>query len=318
MKPEILVLVPIYAPTLAALEREYVVRELWLEKDPVAYLKEACGGVRGVVTTGLAGCGREVVEALPRLEIIASFGSPRRNLAFDLAAERGIVVTNTPDSITASVADLAMGLLLAVMRRICEGERFLRAGKWTEGPFPPGRELGGKVCGIVGLGAIGRAVAKRVEAFGMSVCYHGPRRKADVAWPFHAGLEDLARVSDCLVVTCPSTPETRGMVNARILEALGPDGFLVNIARGAIVDERALIAALRGKGIAGAGLDVFWDEPRVPVELTGLDNVVLLPHIGSTTREIREGRGNKVLENLRARFAGRPVPYPVTQPHKLD
>jgi lactate dehydrogenase-like 2-hydroxyacid dehydrogenase len=216
------------------------------------------------------------------------------------------------------VADLAMGLLLAVMRRICEGERFLRAGKWLEGPFPPGRELGGKVCGIVGLGAIGRAVAKRVEAFGMSVRYHGPRRKADVAWPFHAGLEDLARVSDCLVVTCPSTPETRGMVNARILEALGPDGFLVNIARGAIVDERALIAALRGKGIAGAGLDVFWDEPRVPVELTGLDNVVLLPHIGSTTREIREGRGNKVLENLRARFAGRPVPYPVTQPHKLD
>jgi lactate dehydrogenase-like 2-hydroxyacid dehydrogenase len=318
MKPEILVLVPIYAPTLAALEREYVVRKLWLERDAVAYLRNSCGNVRGVVTTGLAGCSREVVEALPRLEIIASFGSPRRNTAFDLAAERGIVVTNTPDSITDSVADLAVGLLLAVMRRICEGERFLRAGKWTEGPFPPGRELGGKVCGIVGLGAIGRAVAKRVEAFGMSVCYHGPRRKADVAWPFHAGLEDLARVSDCLVVTCPSTPETRGMVNARILEALGPDGFLVNVARGAIVDERALIAALRGKGIAGAALDVFWDEPRVPAELTGLDNVVLLPHIGSTTREIREGRGNKVLENLRARFAGRPVPYPVTQPHKLD
>lgn len=318
MKPEILVLVPIYAPTLAALEREYVVRRLWLEKDPKAYLGEACGRVRGVVTTGLAGCGREVVEALPRLEIIASFGSPRRNMAFEAAAERGIVVTNTPDSITDTVADLAVGLLLAVMRRICEGERFLRAGKWMEGPFPPGRELGGKVCGIAGLGAIGRAVAKRAEAFGMSVSYHGPRRKADVAWPFHAGLEDLARASDCLVVTCPLTPETRGMVNARILEALGPDGFLVNVARGAIVDERALIAALRDKGIAGAALDVFWDEPRVPAELTGLDNVVLLPHIGSTTREIREGRGRKVQENLRARFAGRPVPNPVTKPHQLD
>ena len=318
MKPEILVLVPIYAPTLAALEREYVVRKLWLEKDPVAYLKKACGGVRGVVTTGLAGCGREIVDALPGLEIIASFGSPRRNLAFDAAARRGVVVTNTPDSITASVADLAMGLLLAVMRRICEGDRFLRAGKWMEGPFTPGRELGAKTCGIVGLGAIGREVARRAEAFGMSVCYHGPRRKPDAPWPFHAVLEDLARASDCLVVTCPLTPGTRGMVDARILEALGPDGFLVNVARGAIVDEEALIAALRDRRIAGAGLDVFWDEPRVSPELIGQDNAVLLPHIGSTTREIREERGRKVLENLRARFAGEAVPHPVTKPHQLD
>lgn len=318
MKPEILVLVPVYAPMLIALEREYKVRKLWTEKDPDRYLKEACGRVRGVVTTGLAGCGREIVDALPRLEIIASFGSPRRSLAFEAAARRGIVVTNTPDSITDTVADLAMGLLLAVMRRICEGDRFVRAGKWPDGPFPPGRELGGKTCGIVGLGTIGREVAKRADAFGMSVCYHGPRRKADVAWPFHADLEAMARASDCLVVTCPSTPETRGMINARIFEALGPDGFLVNVARGAIVDERALISALESRGIAGAGLDVFWDEPSVPAALAALDNVVLLPHIGSTTREIREGRGRKVLENLRARFAGWPVPNPVTRPHQLD
>lgn len=318
MKPEILVLVPIYAPTLAALEREYAVRKLWLEKDPDAYLKEACGRVRGVVTTGLAGCDSRTLDALPALEIIACFGSPRTTLAFDAAAARGVIVTNTPDSITATVADLAVGLLIAVMRRICESDRFIRAGKWPDGVFPPGRELGGKICGIIGLGAIGREVAKRVEVFGMSVRYCGPNRKPDVAWPYHADLESMARASDCLVVTCPSTPETKGMVNARILSALGPNGFLVNVARGAIVDERALIAALKGKAIAGAGLDVFWDEPRVPAELTGLDNVVMLPHIGSTTREIREERGRKVLANLRARFAGEPVPNPVARPHPLN
>ncbi len=318
MKPEILVLVPVYAPLLAELERDYVVHKLWTRNDTDAYLKEACGRVRGIVTTGLAGCGRRTIDALPNLEIIASFGSPRRTMDFDTAAARGVVVTNTPDSITAAVADLAVGLLIALMRRICEGDRFIRAGKWPHGPFPPGRELGGKTCGIIGLGAIGREVAKRVEAFGMPVHYHGPNRKPDVAWPYHADLEAMARVSDCLVVTCASTPETKGMVNARILETLGPDGFLVNIARGAIVDEQALIAALKRKAIAGAGLDVFWDEPRVPAELTGLDNVVMLPHIGSTTREIREERGRKVLANLRARFAGEPVPNPVTRPHPLD
>ena len=318
MKPEVLVLVPLYAPTLAALEREYTVRKLWTAGDAGGYLKKECAGVRGVVTTGLAGCGRGIIDALPRLEIIASFGSPRRTVDFEAAAARGIVVTNTPDSIAATVADLAVGLLIAVMRRIPEGERFVRSGKWTAGPLPPGRGLGGKRCGIVGLGQIGREVARRLEAFGMAVRYHGPARKADVSWPYHSSLEDLARASDCLMVTCPLTEATRGMVGARVLEALGPEGTLVNVARGPIVDERSLIEALERKTIAGAGLDVYWDEPHVPAALMGLDNVVLLPHIGSTTLEIREGRGNKVIANLRAWFAGEPVPNPVTQPHPLD
>lgn len=318
MKPEVLVLVPLYAPTLAALERDYVVHKLWNAPDRAAYLKEKCGNVRGVVTTGLVGCGRNVVEALPKLEIIASFGSPRRNMDFEGAAARGIVVTNTPDSITATVADLAVGLLLASMRRISESERYLRAGKWKAGPFGPGRDLGGKTCGIVGLGRIGREVAKRVEAFGMSVCYQGPNRKPGVSWPYHADLEAMARDADCLVVTCALTDATRGMIDARILKALGPEGFLVNVARGGIVDPPAILAALQGRVIAGAGLDVFWDEPGVPEELIALDNVVLTPHIGSTTLEIREGRGKKVLENLAAKFAGRPVPYTVTRPHELD
>jgi lactate dehydrogenase-like 2-hydroxyacid dehydrogenase len=145
----------------------------------------------------------------------------------------------------------------------------------------------------------------------MSVCYHGPHPKPDAVWPYHADLENMARASDCLVVMCPDTPATRGMVDARILEALGPDGFLINVARGPIVDAAALISALRNGRIAGAGLDVFWDEPRVPAELLGLENVVLLPHIGSTTREIRDERGRKLLANLRAHFSGQPVPHRV-------
>jgi lactate dehydrogenase-like 2-hydroxyacid dehydrogenase len=313
MKPEILVLVPIYAPTLAALERDYAVRRLWTEADPQRFLEESCENVRGVVTTGLAGFSRRQIAALPALEIIACFGNPHGVAAGDraAAAARGIVVTNTPDAIAATVADVAIGLVIAVMRRIVEGDRYVRAGRWPSGPLAPGRELGGKTCGIVGLGRIGREVATRAAAFGMAVRYHGPRPKADAPWPYEADVETLARAADCLVLTCPETPATRGMVNRRILDALGPGGFLVNVARGAIVDEQALISALRENRIAGAGLDVFWDEPRVPDALLALENVVLLPHVGSTTREIREERGRKLLANLAAHFAGKPVPHPV-------
>jgi lactate dehydrogenase-like 2-hydroxyacid dehydrogenase len=312
VKPEILVLVPIYAPTLAALEREYSVHKLWTARDPDALVKDVSGRVRGAVTTGLAGVSRGQIEALPRLEIIASFGNPRGTIDLAAARERGVVVTNTPDSISGPVADLALGLMIAVMRRIPEAERFLRSGKWPGGPFPPGRGLGGKTCGIIGLGAIGRGIATRAEAFGMSVCYHGPRRKPDTAYAYYPELAGLARESDCLVVACPSTPQTRSLVDARILDALGPDGYLINIARGPIVDEQALIAALREKRIAGAALDVFWDEPGVPAELVAMEQVVLAPHIGSTTREIREERGVKLLANLRAHFSGQPVLTPLT------
>lgn len=310
-KPEILAVVPIYAPALGELEREFVVHKLWTAPDPQAYLEHVSGRVRGMVTTGLAGFGRHHLEALPKLEIIACFGAGREALDLDAAKAREVIVTNTPGSIAQSVADLALGLIIAVMRRICEGDRYVRAGKWSQGPLGAGRELGGKTCGIVGLGEIGRGVAKRAEAFGMAVCYHGPGRKKDVAYFYHADLETMARLSDCLVVTCPATPATLGMVNARILEALGPAGFLVNVARGAIVDQQALIAALENGNIAGAGMDVFWDEPNVPAGLIAMENVVMVPHIGSTTLEIREMRTARLLANLRAHFAGVPVPDPV-------
>jgi len=308
MKPGILALTPLYAPTLAALEREFIVHKLWEAPDADACIKAVSANVRGVVTTGLVGCGRRHIDALPKLEIIACFGEGDDMLDLATAKERGIVVTNTRNSIIETVADLALGLLIATMRRIAECDRFVSAGRWQSGPPALGSGLTGKTCGIVGLGKIGAAVARRVAACGMQVCYHGPREKANDGYSFYADLEALARASDCLVVSCPSTPATQKIIDARILTALGADGFLVNVARGAIVDEQALIAALRDGRIAGAGLDVFWDEPQVPAELAKMEQVVLVPHIGSYTREIREERSAMLLASVRAHFAGKPVP----------
>jgi hydroxypyruvate reductase len=311
MKPEILVVTPIYAPTLAALEGEFVVHRLWRAPDPEILIDEIADRVRGVVTTGIAGLTPARMQALPKLEIIACFGTPNGTVDLAAAKHRGVVVTNTPDSIAAPVVDLALGLLIAVMRCICASDRFVRAGKWREGPPPMGTHLGGKTCGIVGLGKIGKGIAQRVQGFGMAVCYHGPHRKEELNYPYYPDLEAMAQLADCLVLACPLTAATRGMIDARVLNALGPEGFLINVARGPVVDQQALIAALQEKRIAGAGLDVFWDEPEVPSDLLTMENVVLQPHMGSSTREIREERGRKVLANLRAHFAGEPVLTPM-------
>jgi hydroxypyruvate reductase len=313
VKPDILLTAPIYAPVLAELEREFTVHKLWQAPNAETFLKEVSGRVRAVITTALVGFRAGSIGALPKLELIACFGNPRGTIDLTAAASRGIFVTNTPDRISPAVAELAAGMAVALMRRICENDRFVRAGDWLRGPAGPGTTLMGKTCGIVGLGQIGRATAARLEAFEMSVCYQGPRRKEDVPYPYYANVEGLALASDCLIVTCPENPETRGLIDARVLDALGPDGFLINVARGPIVNEEALITALREKRIAGAALDVYWDEPRVPSTLIDMENVVLLPHIGSTTREIREERARKLMANLRAHFAGQPVLNPVVQ-----
>lgn len=310
-KPEVVILHRTYAPTIAELERRYVAHKLWLAPDPAARaakLREIGPRVRGVVTTGLLGCDAATMDALPKLEIIASFGSPRASLDIEAAKARGIICTNTPDDITEAVADIALGLMIDVMRGITRGDRFIRAGGWEKDLALPGRDLRQKKCGIVGLGRIGQYVATRIEAFGMPVSYFGPRRK-NVPYPYFDQLEALAREVNVLVVCCPLTTETRGLVTAPVLEALGPDGFLINVARGAVVNEAALTQVLREKRIAGAGLDVFWDEPRVPVVFREFDNVVMSPHIGTHTQEVREARGHKVLANLEAHFAGKPVPY---------
>ncbi|HTE14713.1 MAG TPA: 2-hydroxyacid dehydrogenase, partial [Burkholderiales bacterium] len=297
MKPELLVLLPIFAPTLAALEQQYTVHKLWTAPDKDALIKAVAPRVRGVVTTGLRGCDAVVMDALPKLEIIASFGSPRYSLDVAAARARGIVCTRTPDTITESVADLALGLMIDVMRRITVSDRFIRTGRWEKELARPGNDVHGKRCGIVGYGAIGQGVAKRVQAFDMPVCYCGPNKK-ESPHQYYGDLVAMARKVDVLVVCCPLTPQTRGLVDAKVLDALGADGFLVNVARGPVVDEQALISALQEKRIAGAGLDVFWDEPRVPAALIAMENVVLAPHIGTSTQEVRIERGRKVLANL--------------------
>jgi lactate dehydrogenase-like 2-hydroxyacid dehydrogenase len=311
VKPEILIKYSIYAPTIAELEREFTVHKLWTAPKPEAYVRQECRNVRAAVTTTTIGFSRGDFESLPKLEILGCFGPYYTLVDLAAAKERNVVVTHTPDSTAEPVADLTMGMIVAVMRRLCEADRFVRAGKWPDGVFDAGREVRGKTCGIVGFGRIGREIARLASAFHMSVCYYGPHRKSDAAYPYFDDLERMARESDCLVVTCRSTPETRKLIDARILAALGPEGFLVNVARGAIVDEQALITALARKQIAGAALDVFADEPHVPAELLRMENVVLAPHIGTSTREIREERSRKLLTDLRAHFAGRPLMHPV-------
>ncbi|MGZ8154389.1 MAG: 2-hydroxyacid dehydrogenase [Burkholderiaceae bacterium] len=310
-KPEILVTRQIYRPALLELEREYTVHKLWSAPDRDAFIREVGPRVRGVVTTVPDGVSARDIDVMPKLEIISVFGRSLVKTDIAAAKRRGIIVTNVPHSVAVPVADLALGLLIAIMRRVIEAERYVRAGRWIEQPFPPGRGLTGKTCGIVGLGEIGRELAKRVQACGMSACYHGPREKKDVSYRFYADLEEMARASDCLVVACAATPATEKLIDARILSAIGPAGYLINVARGSIVDEDALIAALKHGQIAGAALDVLRDEPRVRPEFLEMDNVIVVPHIGSTIIEIREERVRNIVGNLRAHFTGAPLLTPV-------
>jgi lactate dehydrogenase-like 2-hydroxyacid dehydrogenase len=229
------------------------------------------------------------------------------------AARRGVTVTNTPDVLTDEVADLAVGLLIATVRRLPQVDRYLRAGKWLEKPYPLTGTLRGRRVGIVGLGRIGKAIARRLEAFDLPIAYHGRSRQEDVAYAYHPTLVGLAEAVDVLVLVTPGGPETKGMVDAGVLRALGPDGVLINVARGSVVDERALIEALRDGVIASAGLDVFEDEPRVPAELVAMDHVVLLPHVGSASVHTRNAMGQLVVDNLASWFAGRGPVTPVPE-----
>ena len=312
MKSEIVVLKAIYEPTLAALEREFMVRKSYTEPDPMAYIRQHCAHVRAAISTTTTEVTHAHFAALPKLELLACYGLYVTLIDRAAAKERKVAVTHTPDSTAEPVADLTMGMIVAMLRRICEADRFVRSGAWPTTVFPSGVEVRGKTCGIVGMGRIGHEIAARATSFGMKICYFGPRRKDDVAYPYFDNLETMAREVDCLIVTCALTSATRNLVDARILAALGADGYLVNIARGAIVDEHALVAALASKQLAGAALDVFDDEPNVPAELMRMDNVVLAPHMGTSTREVREGRSDKLLNVVRAHFAGKPLRYAVS------
>ncbi len=287
---------------------------LWLEPDRDAWLAARGPSIRAAA---LGGAHTPVDEAfmrrLPNLEIIASLGVGYDHVDTRAAARRGIVVTHTPGVLDDEVADTAMGLTIAAVRRLPQAERHLRAGAWPRGDFPLTASLRGRTMGILGLGRIGRAIATRARAFGLEVVYHGRRAQNDVAYRYYPSLIAMARACDILLVAAPGGPATRHIVGAEVLDALGPDGILINISRGSLVDEPALIEALRTGRILAAGLDVFENEPHVPDGLIALDNAVLLPHVGSASIRTRRAMADCVVANVVAWSEGRPPLTPVSE-----
>jgi lactate dehydrogenase-like 2-hydroxyacid dehydrogenase len=310
MKPDILAVDKLPSFYEDRLRAAFSFHDRVQQLDPAAFVSIA-NKVRGIAARAISTVSRDLIAQLPALEIISVFGVGYDGIDVEAAHERGIVVTHTPDVLTDDVADLCLGLILSVGREIPAAERFLRSGGWQAGAFRLARKVSGSRLGIIGLGRIGSAVARRAEGFGMAISYTDLRPKPDVSYRYYASLLDLAANTDFLVAAAYGGPTTRGLVNAAVLHALGPDGFLINIARGSLVDEPALVAALQKHTIRGAAMDVFTDEPNVPAELLTMDNVVLTPHIASGTAQTRQAMGDLAFANLEAYFAGKPLPAPI-------
>ncbi|MFL5408760.1 MAG: 2-hydroxyacid dehydrogenase [Myxococcales bacterium] len=276
--------------------------------------------IRAIVTRGRDKIGEEMLARLPAVELIANFGVGYDSIDVDAARRHGVIVTNTPDVLNDEVADLSVALLLATVRQIPQAERYLRSGRWLSGNFPLGPTLRDRTVGLIGMGRIGRRIAQRLRAFDVPVVYHSRTPQADVPYKHYPDLRAMAADVDTLLAIIPGGAGTRGIVDASVLAALGPRGIFINVARGSVVDERALIEALRSKTILAAGLDVFADEPRVPAALLDLDNVVLLPHVGSATVYTRGLMGKLVVDNVVSWFEGKgPVtPVPETPWRRKD
>lgn len=288
-------------------QRFEVVR--WFELDEpsrAALLRSRAAEVRAAVTAGHVGVPAGLVGSLPNLGVIAINGVGLDKVDLALLRERGIALGTTPDTLAEDVADLAVGLTIALLRDIPASDAHVRAGEWPRAERPLARKVTGRRFGILGLGQIGHAIALRLSPFG-PVSWSGPRQKA-VPWTYHPDVQSLARASDVLVVACPANASTRHLVNAAVIDALGPEGYLVNISRGAVVDESALAVALADGRLAGAGLDVFENEPHVPESLRRLPNTVLTPHVASATQETRKRMADLVLANLDAYLQGKPLP----------
>jgi lactate dehydrogenase-like 2-hydroxyacid dehydrogenase len=309
---DVLLTAPIMPLVVEQLEAKFRLHKGWEAPDFLAWLAEVGPQIRGVAAASSRRMDTAVYDLLPRLEVVSSFGVGYDHVDAAEGGRRGVVVTNTPDVLTDEVADLTIGLLLSTLRHLPQADRYVRSGGWLQAPFPLTPTLRGRRVGILGLGRIGRAVARRLEGFGVAIAYHGRSQQADVPYEYHPTLVGLAEAVHVLVCVAPGGAETRNMVDAAVLRALGPEGVLINVGRGTVVDEPALIEALRSGTILSAGLDVFADEPRVPSELIDMPQVVLLPHVGSASVETRRAMGQLVVDNLVSWFDGKgpltPVP----------
>ncbi len=312
-RSEVLLIGPV-RPVIARGLKGFNIHELGTAPDRDAFLASVAGIRALAVTSPVMPIGDALFSRLPKLEIISSFGVGYDHIDANAAGQRGIVVTHTPDVLTEEVADTTLGLLLCTVRELPQAERYLRAGRWPKGNYPLSRAtLRDRSVGLVGMGRIGAAIARRLEAFGVPVVYHTRHERPELAYRHYAKLIDMARDVDTLIVIVPGGAATKNMIDATVLEALGPEGILINVARGSVVDEPALIAALRERKILAAGLDVFAREPEVPKELLAMENVVLLPHLGSASVHTREKMDQLLVDNILAWAAGKPPLTPVPE-----
>ena len=309
--PEILLLGAYPDAEMAKLAETFVVHRLWEQDEPAKYLAEIGPRIRAIGTRGDLGANAALMRQLPQLEIVACFGVGYDAIDLDYAREHCIAVTNTPDVLTDDVADMALALLLATARRIPAGDVHVRSGAWSAAPMPITTSVAGKRIGILGFGRVGRAVARRAAGFDMQISYCSRSADASVPYQWFGQAAELAAAVDFLVVCLSANAETRGMIDAGVLKALGPQGMLVNVSRGVVVDEPALLAALADGTIAAAGLDVFLNEPDPDPRFVALENVVLQPHNASGTVETRAAIGLLVRKNLLAHFSGQPLLTPV-------
>jgi lactate dehydrogenase-like 2-hydroxyacid dehydrogenase len=306
MPSDIIVTAPLPPFLYDPLKADYRCHDYVQATDKPGFLASVGSKIRGLVQGGGTVTPTSLLDALPALEIISVFGVGYDGVPVEYCRKRGLKVTNTPDVLTDDVADVAVGLVMMTGRGFVRANRFVQAGEWLKRGPELTTKLSGKTAGILGLGRIGKAIAQRLSSMGMKIAYTG-RKPQDLPYRFVPELKGLASESDFLIVACPGGAATKNIVNAEVLAALGKKGTLVNIARGSIVDEPALVAALQAGTIKGAGLDVFADEPRIPQPLLAMDNVVLLPHVGSATRETRQAMGDLCKANLDAWFADKPL-----------
>lgn len=311
-KPHLLAVMKLPPYLMAPLGELFSVHDRLHETDPDAFAKIA-PQIRAVSGGGESKVPRALLDRLPALEIVSIMGVGYDGVDVAAAKERGIPVTHTPDVLNEDVADLAIALMLSVARKLPQADQYVRTGQWLKGPMPLAKKMSGSRLGIIGLGRIGQAIADRAQAFGMKISYTARNRKPESPYTYYPDAQALAAEVDFLVAITPGGAGTKGLVNAAVLKALGPKGYLINVARGTVVDTAALVEALKNNVIAGAGLDVFENEPNVPQELMSMGNVVLTPHMASATVETRGAMAQLAVANLKAHFGGKPLLSPVPE-----